>query len=33
MGFTVSPEPGDATVKRISRQLRTVRATVNAQQH
>ena len=33
MGFTVSPEPGDATVRRISRQLRTVRATVNAQQH
>ena len=24
MGFTVSPEPGDATVRRISRQLRTV---------
>jgi len=33
MGFTVKPEPGDATVRRISRQLRTVRATVNAQQH
>jgi acetyltransferase len=33
MGFTVSPEPGDATVRRISRQLSTVRATVNAQQH
>ena len=33
MGFTVSPEPGDATVRRISRQLRTVRATVSAQQH
>jgi acetyltransferase len=29
MGFTVSPEPGDATVRRISRQL----ATVSAQQH
>jgi acetyltransferase len=33
MGFTVSPEPGDATVRRISRQLSTVRATVSAQQH
>jgi acetyltransferase len=33
MGFTVSPEPGDATVRRISRQLRTVRAAVSAQQH
>jgi acetyltransferase len=33
MGFTVSPEPGDATVRRISRQLSTVRATVNARQH
>jgi acetyltransferase len=33
MGFTVSPEPGDATVRRISRQLTTVRATVSAQQH
>ena len=33
MGFTVKPEPGDATVRRISRQLRTVRATVSAQQH
>ena len=33
MGFTVSPEPGDATVRRISLQLRTVRATVSAQQH
>ena len=33
MGFTVSPEPGDATVRRINLQLRTVRATVNAQQH
>jgi acetyltransferase len=33
MGFTVNPEPGDATVRRISRQLSTVRATVNAQQH
>jgi GNAT superfamily N-acetyltransferase len=29
MGFAVSPEPGDATVRRISRQL----ATVSAQQH
>jgi acetyltransferase len=29
MGFTVNPVPGDATVRRISRQL----ATVNAQQH
>jgi acetyltransferase len=29
VGFTVSPEPGDATVRRISRQL----ATVSAQQH
>jgi acetyltransferase len=29
MGFTVSREPGDATVRRISRQL----ATVSAQQH
>ena len=26
MGFTVSPEPGDATVRRISRQLATVSA-------
>jgi acetyltransferase len=33
MGFAVKPEPGDATVRRISRQLRTVRATVSAQQH
>ena len=33
MGFTVKPEPGDATVRRISRHLRTVRATVNAQPH
>jgi acetyltransferase len=33
MGFTVKPEPGDATVRRISRQLRRVRATVSAQQH
>jgi acetyltransferase len=41
MGFTVSPEPGDATVRRISRPLTpvrtpvrtTVRATVSAQQH
>jgi acetyltransferase len=33
IGFTVKPEPGDATVRRISRQLRTVRATVSAQQH
>ena len=33
MGFTVSPEPGDAAVRRINLQLRTVRATVNAQQH
>jgi acetyltransferase len=33
MGFMVKPEPGDATVRRISRQLRTVRATVSAQQH
>ena len=33
MGFTVSQEPGDPTVRRISRQLRTVRATVSAQQH
>jgi acetyltransferase len=33
MGFTVSSEPGDATVRRISLQLRTVRATVSAQQH
>jgi acetyltransferase len=37
MGFKVSPEPGDATVRRISRQLTTVRATgsatVTAQQH
>src|SRR2546429_37474 len=33
MGFTVSPEPGDAMERRISRQLRTVRATVNAQPH
>src|ERR1700694_4313263 len=33
MGFTVKPEPGDATVRRISRQLRTVRATASAQQH
>jgi acetyltransferase len=33
MGFTVNPEPGDATVRRISRQLTTVRATVSAQQH
>jgi len=31
MGFTVSPEPGDATVRRINLQLRTVRATLNAQ--
>ena len=29
VGFTVNPEPGDATVRRISRQL----ATVSAQQH
>jgi acetyltransferase len=29
LGFTVRPEPGDATVRRISRQL----ATVSAQQH
>jgi acetyltransferase len=33
MGFTVSAEPGAATVRRISRQLRSVRATVRAQQH
>ena len=37
MGFTVSPEPGDATVRRISRPLTPVRttvsATVSAQQH
>ena len=33
MGFTVSPEPGDATVRRISRHLRTVRATMGAQPH
>ena len=33
MGFTVSPEPGDATVRRISRQLTTVRTTVSAQPH
>ena len=33
MGFTVSPEPGDAMVRRISRQLTTVRATVSAQPH
>jgi acetyltransferase len=33
MGFTVKPEPGDATVRRISRHLRTVRATVSAQPH
>jgi acetyltransferase len=33
MGFTVKPEPGDATVRRINRHLRTVRATVSAQPH
>jgi acetyltransferase len=41
MGFAVHPEPGDATVRRISRPLTpvrtpvrtTVRATVSAQQH
>ena len=33
MGFKVNLEPGDATVRRISRQLTTVRATVSAQQH